>query len=218
MAPLERQVIIKGEIEKISSVDSDNYFSSRPKGSQISALVSEQSKAIRSREILEKKMDLMKQNILQKKSSDLKTGEDILLSLNLLNFGKEGLIDCMTEYYVLWLKILGKLKDYLHKMKRLVLLRHAKSSWDLNVSDKDRPLTEKGINRITMISVNSSNILSGADLIFSSPANRALHTACIMMNSLGLSFTKIVLKRNFIHLNYRNYLISFIIFQMIIIQ
>lgn len=101
----------------------------------------------------------------------------------------------MTEYYVLWLKILGKLKDYLHKMKRLVLLRHAKSSWDFNVSDKDRPLTEKGVNRITMISVNSSNVLSGADLIFSSPANRALHTACIMMNSLGLSFTKIVLKK-----------------------
>ena len=51
-------------------------------------------------------------------------------------------------------------------MKRLVLLRHAKSSWDFNVSDKDRPLTEKGVNRITMISVNSSNVLSGADLFF----------------------------------------------------
>jgi len=64
--PLERQVIIKGEIEKISSVDSDNYFSSRPKGSQISALVSEQSKAIRSREILEKKMDLMEKKYITK--------------------------------------------------------------------------------------------------------------------------------------------------------
>ena len=80
-------------------------------------------------------------------------------------------------------------------MKKLILLRHAKSSWDFNVSDKDRPLTEKGINRIKMISVNSSNILSGADLIFSSTANRALHTACIMINSLGLSFDKIVLKK-----------------------
>ena len=58
-------------------------------------------------------------------------------------------------------------------MKKLVLLRHAKSSWDLNVSDKERPLTEKGINRIKMISALSSNILSSADLIFSSPANRA---------------------------------------------
>ena len=64
--PLERQVIIKGEIEKISSLDSDNYFSSRPKGSQISALVSEQSTAIRSREILEKKMDLMETKYITK--------------------------------------------------------------------------------------------------------------------------------------------------------
>ena len=101
----------------------------------------------------------------------------------------------MTEYCVLWLKIRGILKDYLHRMKKLVLLRHAKSSWDFNVSDKDRPLTEKGIDRIKMISIHSSDILSGADLIFSSPAIRALHTACIMINSLGLSFDNIVLKK-----------------------
>ena len=80
-------------------------------------------------------------------------------------------------------------------MKELILLRHAKSSWDLNVSDKERPLTEKGINRIKMISAGSSNILSSADLIFSSPANRATHTACIMISTLGLSFDKIVLKK-----------------------
>ena len=80
-------------------------------------------------------------------------------------------------------------------MKKLILLRHAKSSWDLNVSDKDRPLTEKGINRIKMISAHSSNILSSADLIFTSPANRATHTSCIMISSLGLGFDKIVLKK-----------------------
>ena len=76
-------------------------------------------------------------------------------------------------------------------MKKLILLRHAKSSWDLNVSDKERPLTEKGINRIKMISACSSNVLSSADLIFSSPANRATHTACVMINSLGLSSIKL---------------------------
>ena len=64
--PLERQVIIKGEIDKISPEDSDNYFSSRPKGSQIGALVSEQSKVIKSREILEKKMDMMKKKYVRK--------------------------------------------------------------------------------------------------------------------------------------------------------
>ena len=63
---MERQVIIKGEIGKISPEDSDNYFSSRPKGSQIGALVSEQSKVIKSREILEKKMDMMKKKYVRK--------------------------------------------------------------------------------------------------------------------------------------------------------
>ena len=63
---LERQVIIKGEIDKISPEDSNNYFSSRPKGSQIGALVSEQSKVIKSREILEKKMDIMRKKYARK--------------------------------------------------------------------------------------------------------------------------------------------------------
>ena len=98
---MERQVIIKGEIEKISPEDSDDYFSSRPKGSQISALISEQSKVIKSREILEQKMDMMEKNIVEKKLSDLTTGEDILYSQSPLSFGKEDLIDCMTEYCVL---------------------------------------------------------------------------------------------------------------------
>ena len=71
---MERQVIIKGEIDKISPEDSDNYFSSRPKGSQIGALVSEQSKVIKSREILEKKMDMMKKNMLERILRDLQLG------------------------------------------------------------------------------------------------------------------------------------------------
>ena len=63
---MERQVIIKGEIDKISPADSDNYFSSRPRGSQIGALASEQSKVIKSREILEKKMDMMRKKYARK--------------------------------------------------------------------------------------------------------------------------------------------------------
>ena len=46
-------------------------------------------------------MDMMKKNMLEKILRDLKTGEDILLSQNLLSFGKEDLIDCMTGYCVL---------------------------------------------------------------------------------------------------------------------
>ena len=53
---LERQVIIKGTAEKVSDVVSDNYFASRPKGSQLGAIVSDQSEVILNREVLEKKL------------------------------------------------------------------------------------------------------------------------------------------------------------------
>lgn len=53
---LERQVRIEGIAQKIPAQDSDAYFRSRPKGSQISAAASPQSQVIESREILEQKV------------------------------------------------------------------------------------------------------------------------------------------------------------------
>ncbi len=53
---LERQVIIKGEAKKVASTISDNYFSSRPLGSQLGAMASNQSKVIESRDVLEEKL------------------------------------------------------------------------------------------------------------------------------------------------------------------
>lgn len=53
---MERQIIIKGTAEKTSEADSTNYFHSRPKGSQLGAMVSRQSSIVASREILEKKL------------------------------------------------------------------------------------------------------------------------------------------------------------------
>lgn len=50
---LERQVRIEGLIEKVRSEESDSYFLSRPKGSQIGAWASPQSKLIANRETIE---------------------------------------------------------------------------------------------------------------------------------------------------------------------
>lgn len=50
---LERQVIIKGIAEKTSKNESDNYFASRPDGSKLGAIVSNQSQIIDSRAVLE---------------------------------------------------------------------------------------------------------------------------------------------------------------------
>lgn len=54
---LERQIRIEGLITKISAEDSDTYYHSRPRASQIGAWVSEQSKKVESREILDAKLD-----------------------------------------------------------------------------------------------------------------------------------------------------------------
>ncbi|UUV21252.1 pyridoxamine 5'-phosphate oxidase [Paenimyroides aestuarii] len=53
---LERQVIIKGIAEKQSEAYSDGYFHSRPKGSQLGAVVSPQSEVIPNREFLDTKL------------------------------------------------------------------------------------------------------------------------------------------------------------------
>ncbi|WP_372937352.1 pyridoxamine 5'-phosphate oxidase [Seonamhaeicola sp.] len=52
----ERQIIIKGKAEKIAKNLSDGYFESRPRGSQLGALVSNQSEVIDNRESLDKKL------------------------------------------------------------------------------------------------------------------------------------------------------------------
>lgn len=52
----ERQVIIKGKAEKIAENLSDGYFESRPDGSKLGAIASNQSEVIASREALEQKL------------------------------------------------------------------------------------------------------------------------------------------------------------------
>lgn len=53
---IQRQVRVEGRVEKISAADSQAYFQSRPKGSQIGATASPQSQVIPDREILKKQV------------------------------------------------------------------------------------------------------------------------------------------------------------------
>lgn len=55
-AELERQVRIEGEVIKISDSESNEYFHSRPQGSQLGAWVSNQSQIIESRAVLDRKL------------------------------------------------------------------------------------------------------------------------------------------------------------------
>lgn len=61
---LERQVIVQGRAEKISTAESLKYFASRPRESQIGAWVSNQSEVITSRKILLLKLDEIKNKFM----------------------------------------------------------------------------------------------------------------------------------------------------------
>lgn len=62
-ASMERQVIIKGIARKASAVQSDNYFDSRPIGSRLGAIVSNQSEVIASHEELEQKLAILEKEV-----------------------------------------------------------------------------------------------------------------------------------------------------------
>lgn len=56
-AQLERQVRIEGSVEWVSDEEADSYFKTRPRGSQLGAWASNQSRIISGREVLDRRMD-----------------------------------------------------------------------------------------------------------------------------------------------------------------
>ena len=76
-------------------------------------------------------------------------------------------------------------------MKEFILLRHAKSNRNYDVADIDRPLATNGMLRISKVANQYKELFENVDCVFSSPANRALHTATIMMNELQMPFYKL---------------------------
>jgi phosphohistidine phosphatase len=64
--------------------------------------------------------------------------------------------------------------------RKLLIVRHGKSSWETIVDDIDRPLTERGVKNAYEMARRIKDDGNVPDAIYSSPANRALHTAIIM--------------------------------------
>ena len=78
-------------------------------------------------------------------------------------------------------------------MKKLFLIRHAKSSWEnSNQSDFDRPLNKRGIADAPVMAnrLKKKNIFPS--LVVSSPANRAFSTAVIFSKELNFNKGKII--------------------------
>src|SRR5204863_4480485 len=59
-SPLERQVRIDGNAEKVTAAESDAYYASRPLGARLSAWASPQSDPVASRQVLEEAMEAAK--------------------------------------------------------------------------------------------------------------------------------------------------------------
>lgn len=66
-------------------------------------------------------------------------------------------------------------------MKTLILVRHAKSSWEQDMIDINRPLSTRGLNDANLLSKEFIKYKFSPDGIFSSPANRALTTCHIFI-------------------------------------
>jgi len=95
-------------------------------------------------------------------------------------------------------------------VKTIYLVRHAKSSWDmLDVKDRDRPLKERGVHDAYLVSNHLTKEVQKVQSIFSSPANRAVHTALIFSKNLEIPFSKISIHEE-LYLSSMSQILSFI--------
>tara|TARA_X000001036_G_scaffold257253_1_gene239223 strand:- start:642 stop:1130 length:489 start_codon:yes stop_codon:yes gene_type:complete len=76
-------------------------------------------------------------------------------------------------------------------MKTITFLRHSKSSWDTILEDIDRPLNDIGVKKIKKVAKLSNDQFSNCEIIFSSSANRAIHTSLILTRELSIESNKI---------------------------
>lgn len=92
-------------------------------------------------------------------------------------------------------------------MKRLTLIRHAKSSWkDPECEDFDRPLARRGKNDAQVMGRWLAERGESPSLILSSPAKRALATMKRIVGAMGLPQQSIVPEVRLYHAGYRELL------------
>ena len=73
-------------------------------------------------------------------------------------------------------------------MKKLILIRHAKSSWKHDVIDHERPLNSRGVKDVELMSNHLKEKGLQVDLVLSSDAVRAKTTANGIISNLNIDF------------------------------
>lgn len=85
-------------------------------------------------------------------------------------------------------------------MKTLILVRHAKSSWDGTAeTDFNRPLNKRGHADAPIMAERLKEVVNKLDLLVTSTANRAYTTAQYFAPHFGISFNRIVAKDELYH-------------------
>jgi phosphohistidine phosphatase len=85
-------------------------------------------------------------------------------------------------------------------MKTIVIVRHAKSSWeDPFVSDHERPLTKRGMKDAPLMGARLAEWGPPIDRVISSSAVRALTTAELVTHELGLPWDEIQIEEDLYH-------------------
>lgn len=79
-------------------------------------------------------------------------------------------------------------------MKNLILIRHAKSSWEAPLKDIDRPLDMRGINDAHLVASNCLQYIPSSFVIWSSAAKRTQATAIIFAQNILYPIESIIFK------------------------
>jgi len=75
-------------------------------------------------------------------------------------------------------------------MKKLIIVRHGKSSWKYDVSDIERSLKKRGIADAISVCNEFKIMKLTPEIVFSSPAKRAFETCNIFLENLDFPYIK----------------------------
>lgn len=78
-------------------------------------------------------------------------------------------------------------------MKTLYLVRHAKSAWEFNLEDHERPLNERGLHDAPLVARNIKDEIRIPDKIMSSDAVRAKTTAMLYLKEFEIDQSVLIL-------------------------
>ena len=81
-------------------------------------------------------------------------------------------------------------------MKKIILVRHAESSINLDIKDFNRPLNDRGLLDAKLMSTKVKKYIKSLDIIITSGANRALSTSRIFANNFDIKTCDILIDNN----------------------